>query len=83
MYVNISMFFCSYLESKPNSLNICHNENARFQVLTTASKKMAVFSDVVPSRLVDTDRRFREAYCRYHRGNDSSRKARTVTLYIF
>jgi hypothetical protein len=33
---------------------------ARFQVLQTTSMKMAVFWDVAPCSMVDTDRRFRE-----------------------
>jgi hypothetical protein len=32
--------------------------------------KMAVFWDVVPSSLVDTNRRFRGAYCLHHQGPD-------------
>jgi hypothetical protein len=40
----------------------------RFQVLTAASMKMTVFWDVAPCSMVDTDRRFRVAYCVNHQG---------------
>jgi hypothetical protein len=35
----------------------------RFQVLTAASMKFGVFSDVAPCSHVEVDRRFRGAYC--------------------
>jgi hypothetical protein len=40
----------------------------RSEVLTATSMKMAVFWDVAPCSLVDTDRRFRGAYCLHHQG---------------
>jgi hypothetical protein len=33
--------------------------------------KMIVFRDVAPCSLVDTDRRFRDAYCLHHQGDKS------------
>jgi hypothetical protein len=35
------------------------------------SLKMAIFWDVAPSSLVDTDRHFRGAYCLHHQGEKS------------
>jgi hypothetical protein len=40
-----------------------------FQVLTVASREI-VFWDVVPCRLVLTDRRFRGVYCPHHQDGD-------------
>jgi hypothetical protein len=45
-----------------------HFSFVRFKVLTATSMKMTVFSDVAPCSLVDTDRRFRDAYCLHHQG---------------
>jgi hypothetical protein len=39
------------------------NPQMRFQVLTAASIKLTVFWDVAPCSPVETDRRFRGAYC--------------------
>jgi len=44
--------------------------NMRFQVLTAASMKFRVFWDVAPCRHVEVDRRFREAYCFHHHGDE-------------
>jgi hypothetical protein len=41
----------------------------RFQVLAAASMNMAVFWDVAPCSLVESDRRFRDAYCLYRQGH--------------
>jgi hypothetical protein len=41
-----------------------------FQVLKADSMKMTVFSVVEPCSLVETDRRFRGAYCFHHQGVD-------------
>jgi hypothetical protein len=43
----------------------------RFQVLTAASMKMAVFWDVAPCSLVDIGRRFTGAYCPHHQGDET------------
>jgi hypothetical protein len=40
--------------------------HVRFQLLTATCMKMGVFWNVVPCSLVDTDRRFRGAYCLHH-----------------
>jgi hypothetical protein len=42
--------------------------SVRFQVLTAASMKMAVFWVVAPRRLVEVYRRFRGACCLHHQG---------------
>jgi hypothetical protein len=42
----------------------------RFEVLTAASLKMTVFSDIAPGSLVAVDRRFRGAYCLHDQGSD-------------
>jgi hypothetical protein len=42
----------------------------RMQVLTATSMKMTVLSHVVPFSLVETDRRFRGAYCLHRQGDD-------------
>jgi hypothetical protein len=34
--------------------------------------KMAVFCEAAPFSFVEIDRRFRYAYCRYHRGDEGS-----------
>jgi hypothetical protein len=44
----------------------------RFQVLTAASMKMAVFWVVVPCRLVGVYRRFIGSCCLHHQGDKSS-----------
>jgi hypothetical protein len=44
----------------------------RFQVLTAASVKFAVFWDTAPCSLVEVDRRFRGEYYLYHEGDDNS-----------
>jgi hypothetical protein len=43
----------------------------RFQVVTATSMKMAVFWDVAPCSLIDTDRHFRGAYCLHHQGDEA------------
>jgi hypothetical protein len=45
--------------------------NVRFQVLTAASMKMAVFSVVAPCSLVEVYQRFRGAFCLHHQGDES------------
>jgi hypothetical protein len=40
----------------------------RFQVLTVASMKCRVFSDVAPCSLIGVDRRFRCTYCLHYQG---------------
>jgi hypothetical protein len=40
----------------------------RKQVLTAASTKLTVVSDVAPCSLLEIDRRFRSAYCLHHQG---------------
>jgi hypothetical protein len=40
----------------------------RFQALTAMSMKMAVFWDVAPFSLTDTDQCFRDVYC-HHQGD--------------
>jgi hypothetical protein len=46
------------------------SRSVRFQVLTAASMKMAVFWVVASSSLVDVHRRFRGACCFHHQGDD-------------
>jgi hypothetical protein len=46
----------------------------RFHVLTETGMKMAVFWDVAPCSLVDTDRHFRGAYCLQHRTDNGGSK---------
>jgi hypothetical protein len=43
----------------------------RFQVLTAASVKVAIFWDIAPSSLVEIDRRFRGAYCLHRQGDQA------------
>jgi hypothetical protein len=50
---------CEHGNELSQSLLLCLTL-ARFQVLQTTSMKMAVFWDVAPCSMVDTDRRFRE-----------------------
>jgi hypothetical protein len=40
-----------------------------FDVLKTTNMKMGIFLDVAPCSLVDTNRRFRGAYCFHHQGD--------------
>jgi hypothetical protein len=54
-----------------NKLNIC---DMRFQVLMAASMKITVFWDVVLCSILETDRRFTDAYCLHHQGNDGGSK---------
>jgi hypothetical protein len=42
----------------------------RFQAVTVASMKMAVFWVVAPCNLVEVHRRFRGAWCLHHQGDD-------------
>jgi hypothetical protein len=42
----------------------------KFQVLTAANLKVAAFWDVAPSSLVEVDRRFVDAYCLHHQGDE-------------
>jgi hypothetical protein len=41
----------------------------RFQVLAAASMKMTGFWDAAPCSIVEPYRRFRDAYCFYHQGD--------------
>jgi hypothetical protein len=41
----------------------------RFQALMATNMRTAVFWDVAPCSLVDTDQRFRGAYCLHHQGD--------------
>jgi hypothetical protein len=41
-----------------------------FEVLMAASMKMAVFWVVAPCSLVEVNRRFRDACCLHHQGDD-------------
>jgi hypothetical protein len=60
---------------KPRTLEICDWENhVRFQVLTVMSKKMAVFWDVAPCSLVETDHVSVELYCYHHQPHDGGNK---------
>jgi hypothetical protein len=53
----------------------------RFQVLTAADMKMAVFWVVAPCSLVEVYRRFRGACCRHHQGDpDDGGNKRTFVL---
>jgi hypothetical protein len=45
----------------------CTHENGRCN--QTYGKILTVFWDVAPCSLVETDRRFRGAYCLYHQGD--------------
>jgi hypothetical protein len=44
--------------------------NVRFQVLTAASMKFRIIRDVAPCSHVEVGRRFREAYCLRHQGDE-------------
>jgi hypothetical protein len=57
-----------YLRTVTSMLN---RTLVRFQVLTAASTKMAVFWDVAPCSLVDVDRCLRGAYCLHLQGDES------------
>jgi hypothetical protein len=61
---------------KKEKLNTCMS--VRFQVLTAASKKMAVFWVVVPCSLVEVYRRFRGACCLHRQGDEGSTSQKTA-----
>jgi hypothetical protein len=42
----------------------------RFEVFTASSMKIGVFWYVAPDSVADIDRRFREAYCLHHQGDE-------------
>jgi hypothetical protein len=44
-------------------------QHERFEVLTMMSMKVAVFWNLEPYSMVDTDRRFRRAYCLHHQSD--------------
>jgi hypothetical protein len=44
---------------------------------------MAVFWDVAPSSLVHINRRFREAYCHHHHGDDGGSKLQKMETAVF
>jgi hypothetical protein len=48
------------MKTKINNLILC---KVRFQVLSAASMKIAVYCDGAPCSLIEADRRFRDAYC--------------------
>jgi hypothetical protein len=54
----------------------------RFQVLTAASMKMAVYRVVAPCSLVEVYRRFRGACCLHHQGDDSSPTQKTAAIFF-
>jgi hypothetical protein len=55
--------------SNPTNTNLCISQfMIRSTVQITADLKMAAFWDVAPCNLVDTNRRFRGAYCLHHHG---------------
>jgi hypothetical protein len=54
---------------------------ARFEVLTTSSVKMSLLWAVVPRRVINTNRRFRGAYCLHHKGDDSPASETPVSIY--
>jgi hypothetical protein len=51
-------------------LKLLYVKLLRFQVLTAASMKLAVFWSVVPCGLVKVDQHFRGARCRHHHRPD-------------
>jgi hypothetical protein len=53
----------------------------RFQVLTAASMKMAVFWVVAPCSLVEVYRRFRGACCLHHQGDRNNREDSVLLVY--
>jgi hypothetical protein len=55
----------------------------RYQVLTAASMKMAVFWVVAPCSLVDVNHRFRGTYCLYHHGDELQAASTSDTLVNF
>jgi hypothetical protein len=55
---------------------------ARFHVLAETRIKMVVFCDVEPCRLVDIDRRFREAYWLHHQGQSMYRLSKRIVLNL-
>jgi hypothetical protein len=50
------------------------HRHVRFQVITAASMKMAVFWVVVPCSLLEVYQRFRSACCLHHRPDDGGSK---------
>jgi hypothetical protein len=42
----------------------------RFHVLKVARKKIIVFRDIAPRRLIKVDRRFRGIYCLHHQDDE-------------
>jgi hypothetical protein len=61
---------------KVSSLIYINKHSARFKVLTEVSMKMIAFWDIAPCSSVVVDRHFKDAYCHYHQGDDSSSLAR-------
>jgi hypothetical protein len=55
----------------------------RFQVLTLASMKMAVFWDVATCNLVEIDRRFRDAYCLHYQGAGIAVSTSETCMYFY
>jgi hypothetical protein len=68
MQIKIKKKYNLVIMNKTQMLRIL--DFVRFQVLTLMSMKMAVFGYVAPCSLVDTDSRFRGAYCLYHQGDE-------------
>jgi hypothetical protein len=53
------------------SISETNIKNVRLQILTAESMKMIAFLDITLCSLVEVDRRFRDAYCLYHYGDES------------
>jgi hypothetical protein len=53
-----------------------------FQVLIVTGMKMAVFWDVVPYSLADTQQRFRGAHCPHHKGDELAGALPYVCVHV-
>jgi hypothetical protein len=69
----------NYWSSRGVDLLMNYCNFVRFQVLTAASTKMAVFWDVAPCSLVEVYRLFRGACCLHHQDD---RPLHTVIVHV-
>jgi hypothetical protein len=68
MVVTRNTTACSMISNTACRILSKNNHTMRFQVLTATRIKTTVFWDVAPCSLVETDRRFRGAFCLHHQG---------------
>jgi hypothetical protein len=59
-----------------------NNEQMRFQVLTAASMKMAVFWYVARCGMVEVYKRFKDDYCRHYQGDHSDNGGQQAPLKL-